>query len=178
VEELPADSRITSRIDGRTLTITLAAAPRARPGCLGPSFSAAAAFAFLAVTCIAQGIFSRNMLWTAIGLLFSLLAGWQLIALGGNLLGRLPRTILEISPESLALTVPAGQSRRPTQWMRTDIVDLRVERQGKSGRYALCLLILDQPAVSILSGVDPAELRWIAGQIRNKWGLADSANNG
>jgi hypothetical protein len=173
MQELPPQSRISSRVDGADTTITIPLAAGASRGCLAGSWSAAAVFSFLCIVFIAQGAFSRNLAWTAWGVLLFILAGWQLIALRFFPPGRLDRTVrLEISPESLAeITGPADAPAR-RQWLRSIVANVRVEPESA----AICIDFNDgTPGCRLLAGADPDELRWIAGQICLKWKIAGSA---
>jgi len=57
--------------------------PKAADSSGGGSWAAAAAFAFLTVTFMAQGLLSGNLLWTGAGFFCLLLTGWQMLALRG-----------------------------------------------------------------------------------------------
>jgi hypothetical protein len=68
------------------------------------------------------------------------------------------------------MTTGTGQGKLRLQWMRRDVTGVSVEGIGSSVPAALRLELGGQRPASLLRGVDPRELRWIAGQIRNKWG--------
>jgi hypothetical protein len=166
--ELPPQSRITSRIDGDVLSISI---PRssARLGCIGGSWSMAAVFGFLTVCSFAQGIFGGNPAWTAAGFFFFLVTGWQLLALRGGLL-RAPGTIrIEVGPESLSTVSGPGTGPHRRIWPRAVIIGIQVEQKSASGTASLSLQIRDEPnAISLFSCDDVEELEWIADQIRRR----------
>jgi len=124
------------------------------------------AFAFLAITFTAQGLFTRNPLWTLGGLLFSLLTGWQLLSRFGPSLKTPSQIKLQITPE--VLTVISGPPDAPMRrhWPRAAISRIRSEPPMLN----VYLKNRDAP-VRLLSGLEPAELDWIADQIRIKWGI-------
>ncbi|HEX4056449.1 MAG TPA: hypothetical protein VHX86_19480 [Tepidisphaeraceae bacterium] len=168
MQELPPQSRISSRIEGGNTTLLIPGNSASSRGCIAGSFSAAAVFGFLTVVCMAQGIFSKNLLWTGGGFFFFILTAWQLLALR-----ILPRTSsthtqLEITPELLSETTGLANAQRRRQWLRATVADICVEQQ--SGVPELRVRFNDgQDTVCILSGLDPDELRWVAEQIRLKW---------
>jgi hypothetical protein len=159
--ELPPQSRISSRIDGGEMTILIPRSARAA-GCVPGSLSVA--FAFLAVTFTAQGLLMRNALWSFGGLLFFLLAGWQLLARFGPSLKNPSQIQLQISPEVLKMTTGSAETPVSRQWPRSTISEIRAEPP----KLNLYLIGRDAP-VCLLSDLDPAELNWIAEQIRVKW---------
>jgi hypothetical protein len=166
--ELPPQSRITSRLDGEVLSITI---PRssARVGCIGGSWAAAAAFGFLAVCFTAQGMLHNNLFWTGGGFFFFLITGWQLLALRGGIL-QAPGTIrLEIGPESLAkIRGPAGTPIR-RNWPRSAITAIRVEPKSADGPASLCMQIRDESSsICLYACEDADELEWIAEQINRR----------
>ena len=170
--ELPPHSRISLRIDGNGVTITI---PKAADSSAGGSWTAAAAFAFLTVTFMTQGLLSGNLLWTGAGFFCLLLTGWQMIALRGLPGGKSGQTKLQITPDQLAkITGPANAPQRQ-QWPRSAVTDVRVDPESDSKPSGLSLHFTDgKPPVCILSGFDPDELNWIAEQIHQKWGMAGS----
>jgi hypothetical protein len=165
--ELPPHSRISLRIDGGATTITIPKASGPLRGCLGGSWAAVSAFAFLAVTFTAQGVLSGNPRWTVAGLFCALLAAWQMVALHGLPAGHVR---LEISPDQISRITGHDKSPQRQQWPRSAISGIRVD--SNSNPAALSLHFNNrQPPACILSGNDPAELNWIAEQIRKKWGM-------
>jgi hypothetical protein len=167
--ELPPHSRISLRIDGSGMTIII---PKAADSSGGGSWAAAAAFAFLTVTFMAQGLLSGNLLWTGAGFFCLLLTGWQMLALRGLPGGKSGQTKLQITPDQLAkITGPANAPQRQ-QWPRSAVTDVRVDPESDSKPPSLTLHFSDgKPPVCILTGLDPAELNWIAEEIHIKWGL-------
>ncbi|HEY1922291.1 MAG TPA: hypothetical protein VGG44_05960 [Tepidisphaeraceae bacterium] len=166
--ELPPQSRITSRIDGEILSISI---PRSstRLGCIGESWSLAAVFGFLTICSFAQGVFGGNPAWTAAGFFFFLITGWQLLALRGGLLRPPGITKIEISPESLSKLSGSANAPHRRSWPRSVIVDVRVEPKSDSGPASLNLHVQGESnAVSLFSCDDPEELEWIADQIRRR----------
>jgi len=161
--ELPAESRISCRIEGDDTVLRIPKLAGASRGCFGGSWSVAAAFGFLAVTFAAQGILSKNLGWTFAGFGCFLAAGWQLLALRG-----LPQNSQEIEirvgPESLSRVMQT--IRR--DWARSAVADLCIE--GNSKLIELRLHLKDgKDSVCLLSGIDREELEWIREQIRLKW---------
>jgi hypothetical protein len=176
--DLPPQSRISCRIDGQVLSITL---PRssARVGCMGGNWAAAAVFAFLAVSCTAQGILGGNLLWTAAGFFFFLIAGWQLLALRGGIFHAPESTKLEIGPDSLVKIGGPTDAPQRVQWPRSAITDIRVEPRSSSGSACLNLHLNDAPqVVCLLSSSDADEMHWIAEQIRRKWKMVGGEDGG
>jgi hypothetical protein len=167
--ELPPHSRISLRIDGNGMTITV---PKADGSSPGGSWAATAAFAFLTVTFIAQGLLSGDLLWTGAGIICFLLTGWQIMILRGLPAGKSGQTKLQITPDQLAkITGPANAPQRQ-QWPRSAVTNIRVDPESDSKPAGLSLHFSDgKPPVCILSGPDPAELNWIAEEIHIKWGL-------
>jgi hypothetical protein len=166
--ELPPQSRITSRINGEILTITI---PRTstRVGRMSGSWSAAAVFGFLAVCFTVQGMLGGNLLWTGVGFLAFLIAGWQLLALRGGLLHAPGAIKLEVGPESLARISGRAETPHRRHWPRFSITAIRVEPRSASGPASLCLQLRDDPSsVHLYSCDDPGELDWIAEQIRRR----------
>jgi len=162
--ELPPQSRISSRINGSEMTILIPRSIRGSGGCVPGSL--AVAFAFLGVTFTAQGLLTRNPLWSIGGLLFFLLTGWQLLARFGPSL-KTPRQIsLKITPETLTALTGSPESPMSRHWPRSTIIRIRAEPP----KLNLYLIGRDTP-VCLLSDLDPAELEWIADQIRVKWAL-------
>jgi hypothetical protein len=147
--DLPAQSRITSRTDGSTLIITIPL--RRRGGCA--SWGGVAAFAFLAIVCMTQGMLARRLGWTAVGLVFLVIAAWQ-----WAMLARWGTVVIEISPESMTL-IQSGTAGR-SRWDRANVPRVRADTGG-----------LRLAASIILPGHDPDELEWLADQIRRKWGM-------
>ncbi|MGA2441233.1 MAG: hypothetical protein ABSH08_09745 [Tepidisphaeraceae bacterium] len=154
------------------MTITI---PKAAGSSPGVSWAAAAAFSFLTVTFIAQGILSGNLLWTGAGFFCFLITGWQMLALRGLPTGKSGQTKLQITPDQLAkITGPANAPQRQ-QWPRSAVTDIRVDPESDSTPPGLSLVFNDgKPPVCILSGADPAELNWIAEEIHLKWGMAST----
>jgi hypothetical protein len=168
MSELPPQSRVTSRIDGEVLSISI---PRssARLGCIGGSWSLAAVFGFLTVCSFAQGVFGGNASWTAAGFFFFLMTGWQLLALRGGLLRASGTIRIEVGPESLSKVSGPGASPYRRSWLRAVIIGVRVEPKSGSGPASLNLQLRDESAViSLCSCDDPEELEWIADQIRRR----------
>src|ERR1700689_2438188 len=124
--ELPPQSRVTSRIDGEILSITIPRSP-ARVGCIGGSWSAAAVFGFLAVCCGTQGLLRGHILWTAAGFSFFLIAAWQILALRGGFLHGFGAIKLEIGPESLAKISGPAETPLRRSWPRATITGIQVE---------------------------------------------------
>jgi len=172
--ELPPQSRISSRIDGGYTTITIPSAASRSHGCLGGSWSAAAVLSFLCIVFFAQGIFSRNLGWTAVGVVAFILAAWQLLILRFFSPKGLDHTIqFEIGPEWL--TEVAGSADAPfrQRWPRHSVAEIRVEQSPP----ALCIYFNDQQLTCrLLVGFDLAELNWIAEQIRLKWNMSNAAH--
>ena len=113
--ELPPHSQISLRIDGNAMTITIPSAAGPSRGLLGGrqslrggNWAAAAAFAFLAVTFIAQGILSGKPAWTGAGLVCFLVTAWQMVALRGLPAGHVK---LQISPDQLT-RITGPENRR------------------------------------------------------------------
>jgi len=154
------------------MTITI---PKPAGSSSGGSWAAAAAFAFLTVTFMSQGLLSGNMLWCAAGFFCLFLTGWQMIALRGLPAGKSGHTKLQITPDQLAkITGPANAPQRQ-QWARSAVTDIRVDPESDSKPPSLSLHFSDgKPPVCILSGLDPAELNWIAEEIHIKWGLTST----
>lgn len=172
MQKLPPQSRISSRIVGSDTTILIPGNYGSSRGCIAGSFSAAAVFAFLTVTFIAQGMLSKNLLWTGGGLFFFLLTGWQLLALHVLPRANSSRIQLEITPELLArITGPADAPQR-RQWLRSAVADIRVEQEPAAPPELRIHFNDGQPAFCLLSGLDPDELWWMAEQIRLKWKMA------
>jgi hypothetical protein len=175
--ELPPQSRVTSRIDGEVLSITL---PRssARIGCIGGSWAGAAVFGFLAICSFAQGTFSGNLIWTGAGFFFFLFTGWQLLALRGGIL-RAPGTVkLEIAPESFAIVSGPADTPHRRSWPRSAITGIRVEPKKTAGPTSLFLELRDEPrSVCLYSGSDAEEMEWIAEQIRKRLSGGDERLN-
>ncbi|MGD0463295.1 MAG: hypothetical protein ABSB74_12495 [Tepidisphaeraceae bacterium] len=166
--ELPPQSRITCRINGEILTITIPRSPT-RVGCIGGSWSAAAVCGFLAVCFTAQGMLGGNLLWTAAGFFFFLITGWQLLALRGGLLHAPGAIKLEVTPESLARISGPAETPHRRHWPRSAIIAIRVEPQSPSGPASLCLQLRDDPpSICLYSCDDPDELEWLADQIRRR----------
>jgi hypothetical protein len=168
--ELPPQSRVTSRIDGEILSISI---PRssARLGCIGGSWSLAAVFGFLTVCSFAQGIFGGNLAWTAAGFFFFLITGWQLLALRGGILRAAGTIRIEITPDVLSKISGTADAPHRRSWPRAVITGIQVERKSASGPASLSLQLRDEPnAISLFSCDDPEELEWIAEQIRRRLG--------
>jgi hypothetical protein len=161
--ELPAQSRISSRIAGDELILTIPKAAGGSRGCLAGSSSAAALFGFLAVTFAAQGIFTKNLGWSLAGFGCFVIAGWQLLALRG-LPGNSSDLQIRIGNAGLSrLTGPADAVQR-RDWKRSAVAELRVEE----GELRLHLKDAKQ-ADCLVSGLEQPELEWIAEQVRHKW---------
>jgi hypothetical protein len=160
--ELPPQSRISSRIDGNEMTILI---PRSAPVSGGwiPR-GLVVAFAFLAVTFTAQGLLTRNPLWSIGGLLFFLLTGWQIVARFGPALKTPSQIKLQISAEVLTVTTGPAEAPMSRHWTRSAISSIRAEPPVLN----IYLAGRDTP-VCLLSNLEPAELDWIAEQIRVKW---------
>jgi hypothetical protein len=170
--ELPTHSRISLRIERNGVTITI---PKAAGSSSGGSWAAAAAFAFLTVTFIAQGILSGNLLWAGAGFFCLLIAGWQMAALGALPTGKSGQTKLQITPDQLAKITGPDKAPQRQQWPRSAVTDIRVDPESDSKPPGLSLHFNDgKPPVCILSGIDPAELNWIAEEIHIKWGMAST----
>jgi hypothetical protein len=161
--ELPPQSRISSRIDGSEMTILIPRSARTARGWVPGGL--AIAFAFLAVTFTAQGLLTRNPLWSIGGLLFFLLTGWQILARFGPALKTPSQIKLQISPEILTATTGSSEAPMSRHWPRSAISSIRAEPPMLN----IYLTGRDTP-VCLLSDLDPAELVWIADQIRVKWG--------
>lgn len=151
--DLPADSRITSRTDGSTLTITVPLRRRRR----WASWGGVASFAFLAVVCLAQGTLHRQLGWIAAGIAFLLIAAWQ-----WAMLARQGTAVIEITPELLTLQ-HSGDAFSAMQWNRADVSVVRAERGA--------LRIGGADAAAVLEGHDLNELHWLAEQIRKQWDI-------
>jgi hypothetical protein len=167
VAELPGDSRVTSWVDGERTVITIPVGRSGARGCFGGSWGAAAGFGFLAVTFCAQGFFGGNLLWVlgAVGCFF--VAAWQLAMLRG-IPGKAGRVEISVDGERLGRAVFRGEAVLRAEWMRVDVRKIAV---GADGR--LCLhLNGGREKVCLISGNDPAELEWIAEQVRLKWKMA------
>jgi hypothetical protein len=161
--ELPPQSRISSRVDGSEISILIPRSTGASGGCVPGSL--VVAFAFLAVTFTAQGLLTRNPLWSIGGLVFFLLTGWQILARFGPALKTPSQIKLQISPEALTVTTGSAEKPMSRRWTRSAISSIRAEPPMLN----IYLTGRDTP-VCLLSDLDPAELEWIADQIRAKWG--------
>jgi hypothetical protein len=149
--ELPADSRITSRAVGSTLTITIPLARKSR----WASWGGTASFAFLAVVCLAQGMLERRLGWTGAGIAFLVVGAWQ-----GAMLARWGTAVIEISSDSMTI-LQSGRAPEQSRWNRSDVSEVRAETAG-----------LRVGADTVLRGHNPHELQWLAEQIRRKWAMA------
>jgi hypothetical protein len=169
MQELPPQSRISCRLEGQTLAITIP----------GPSVNAGgnwgiiAIFAFLAVSCTTQGLLTGERGWTLVGLVSALIAGWQLYAMRGAASHAAKAVKLEISPEFISLVTGPSNAPMRQRWAKADVADLRTEASAGSASAELLLQLRNgQPAISLVSTSDPAELNWISEQIHRKWNLS------
>ena len=169
MQELPPQSRISCRLEGHTLAITIP----------GPSVNAGgnwgliAIFAFLAVSCITQGLLTNVHTWTIAGFVSALIAGWQLYAMRGAAFHAHKAVKLEISPEFLSLVSGPNNAPLRQRWSKADVSDIRTEMNAASSTSQLLLQLRNgQPAISLVTGTDPAELNWISEQIHRKWNLS------
>jgi hypothetical protein len=162
--ELPPQSRITSRVEGSEMTILIPRTARTLGGWVPKGLSVT--FAFLAVTFTAQGLITRNPRWSIGGLLFFLLAGWQLLARFGPALKTPGQIKLQITPEFLTTTIGSAEAPTSRHWPRSTISGVRAEPPTLN----IYLTSRDTP-VCVLSDLEPAELLWIAEQIRITWGI-------
>lgn len=153
--ELPPQSRITSRIVGRELTITIP-----RPSFGSTSSGIAVAMAFLGIVFLAQGVLTRNPLWSVGGIFFFLLAALSFAIRLRAVTKSGGEINLKITDESVAVT----PSPRP--WPRQIISAIRAE-PPKLNLY----LTTQSAPVCLLSHRDPAELLWIGDQISTHLGL-------
>ena len=162
--ELPAQSRITSRIDGDEIVLTIPNAAGGSRGCLQGSWGVAAVFGFLAITFAAQGFLSKNLGWTVGGVVCFVITAWQLVDLRG-LAGRSGRIEIRVGSETLSRRRFVGEAVERGDWMRSGVEGIGVEE----GRALRLRLKGENDAVSLVSGIDLEELKWIEGQIRLKW---------
>jgi hypothetical protein len=147
--ELPPQSRISSRITGNDLVITI---PRRTLGASASGF--AVAMAFLGIVFCVQGILTHNDLWSLGGIFLFLLAALAFANRIRTAMKSRGEIRLQITPESLAITP------NPRQWKRSDIDAIRAEPP------MLNLYLTAQPApICLLSDLDAAELQWLADQI-------------
>ena len=175
--ELPAHSRISLRIDGNGMTLTIPRATDSSGDFPAGSWAVTAIFAFLTVTLVAQGILTGNHLWTGAGFVCFVIAAWQWRAMGGGRARHSGQTKLQITQNQLAKITGPLKAPQRQQWARSAIADIRVEAESDSAPPGLSLHFSDgKPAVRILSGGDPEELNWIAEQIRIRWGMAASGS--
>jgi hypothetical protein len=169
MQELPPQSRISCRLDGQTLAITIPG-PSVDPG---GSWGLIAIFAFLAVTCTTQGLLSGDHGWTIAGAVSFLITGWQLYGMRGAAFHTARAVKLEISPEFLSLVTGPSNAPQRRRWAKADVSDIRTETNADSESSELRLQLRNgQPAISLVSGIDPAELSWISEQIHRKWNLS------
>jgi hypothetical protein len=161
--ELPPQSRISSRIDGSEMTILIPRSARIAGGWIPTGLMIA--FGFLAVTCTAQGVLTQNPRWFIAGLFFFVLAGWQLLAHLGPMLKTPSQIKLQITQEFLTATIGSAEAQTSRHWPRSTISSIRAEPP----KLNIYLTSRDTP-VCILSDLEPAELLWIAEQIRVRWG--------
>ena len=162
--DLPPQSRINSKIEGNELVLTIPHPTPASRGCLAESWGAAAAFAFLAITFIAQGLLSKEIAWSIASLLCALIALIQLPTLRAIRSPSTAHAILRIAPDRITRITGPAQSPIRTEWTRQAISKLTVSAPN----LHLHTQFAPSP-VCILSTPDPAELEWIAHQIRLKW---------
>ena len=162
--ELPAQSRISSRIEGDELVVIIPKSGGTPRGCAGGSWGLAAMFGFLAVTFVAQGFFSKNLEWTAAGMACFLVAGCQLAVLRG-LPGKAGEIQIRIGNEHLTRVSRTGEMKQSRDCSRSAVAAIRV-----GGNSGLLLHLKDgKGQESLVSGLEAQELEWIAEQIRHKW---------
>jgi hypothetical protein len=135
------------------------------------SWGLAAIASFLAVSFIVQGLLSGNHAWTGVGLLCFIVAVWQLMSLRG-LRGPDEQTKLQVTAEHLVRF--AGPADRPqrTDWQRSSVSELKVEKETESNRTGLRMHFKDKQAPAwVVIDADSQELDWVAEQIRKRWGM-------
>jgi hypothetical protein len=164
VAELPAESRITSRIEGDNTVITIPISGTSSRGCFGGSWGATAVFGFLGITFAAQGFLTRNLGWVLAGMGCLVVTAFQLAILQG-----LPRksSRIEISTgaESLSCAIYRVQAAERKSWVRSAVAKIEVEANGK-----LCVRLTESGEICCLAeGLDRQESEWIVEQIRHKW---------
>jgi hypothetical protein len=156
--ELPAESRIVSRVDGGNFVIVI---PRLnfRP----PALGWIAAVAFLAVTFTAQGIVTRSAGWSAAGLIGFLFAGAMLLGLFVRV-ARQPRNIeIVCTPRAIEIRSRIAGAVQERRWEMEKIREIGwdggsvVLHQGNGDKTAL-----------LPGGVSAAEGAWIVEQIRRR----------
>jgi hypothetical protein len=163
--DLPPQSRITSKIEGDELVLTIPHPAPASRGCLSGSWGATAAFAFLAITFIAQGLFSKQTSWSIAGLFCAAIAILQLPTLRAIRSRNAALTILRIAPGHITRITGPAQTPIRTEWQRPAISKLSVSPPN----LHLHSQFAPSSPVCLLSTPDPTELAWIAHQIRLKW---------
>jgi hypothetical protein len=169
-DDLPPESRITSRLKGDVLHITVPPASL-KAGCLTGSWALCAACGFLAVSSITQGLLTHHPFWSLGGVICFALAGWQLALRRGSFGGGAP-VIIEITPDLLCI-LPNGSSEQPPQvWRRQAVRDIDAAPAASLDRAGLNIHPLGAPSVTLLRSLTPEESRWLAGQIKRKWGFA------
>jgi len=146
--ELPPESRITSRVEGDTLIITVPGSRSPKKRWFIGSRGSLAVFAFLTITFIAQGGFTHTPSWTAGGFLFLLLTVFQL----PFLFRYQHKIVYEITSQDLTEITGLAATPLRRNWPRDGFGDHRME-----------------DSIFGLKGLADEEVEWILEQIRRKW---------
>jgi len=149
---LPAESRIVSRVEGDDFVITI---PGGRRGRTGLGWSAGAAF--LGLTFTTQGLLTHRAEWSAAGLASFLFAMVMSLKSVKMLVRNQQRIKLRISPASLALEYSEGRRL----WKLNDIGRVHAE-DGDLNLYQTG----GGPVVKLAGGLMQGEGEWVGEQIQ------------